>query len=97
MLMHHFGSMEGELTSEIKEHLWKLPQLPSWAVTGSLLGDPLFLCPFGNIWLMHTCIPTDDMLDSNDAQFGANQMRTTRETYSESKKLSLIMVVICYL
>jgi hypothetical protein len=64
---------------------------------GSLLGDPLSLCPFGNIWLMHTCIPTDDMLGSNNAQFGANQIRTTSETYPESKKLSLIMVVTCYL
>jgi hypothetical protein len=62
---------------------------------GSLLGDPLFLCPFGNIWLMHTWIPTDGMLISNNAQFGANQIRTASETYPESKKLSLIMVVTC--
>jgi hypothetical protein len=37
------------------------------------------------------------MLGSSNALFGANQIRTTSETYPESKKLSLIMVVTCYL
>ena len=68
MLMQYLGSMGGEVTSEIKVH--------------SLLGDPMSLSSFGNTWLMHTCIPTHDRLGSNNAQFGANQIRTTSKSYT---------------
>ena len=51
MLMHHFGSMGGELTSEIKAHRWKLPQLPSWAVCLVILCSCVHLAIYG--WCTH--------------------------------------------